>query len=370
MKKKTLLISLLCAVVAGGGVLFWSGVPQKAFGQQNQAQAATTCARPVPTAEIQPAPDANLREFPATVQAARRVDLSFSVSGVLIELHGKAGSVVTKGEVIARLDPRDYQNALDSAQARYDEARQNLMRTRTLRSQSVTTESELDSAEATYETSEAELRTRRKALEDTVMVAPFNGVVARRYVENHEHIQENTEVLSLQSIDNIEVSFQVPERLVAQWGNVALDTVQVRFEADAHTWREAKVREVSAEADAVTRTYEVVAGVDAPEKLKMLSGMTAVARLLLPAGSSKDVAVLAPMTAVFGGSDGESYVWVIDDNQAPPVKTRVELGGMRDEGVEILSGLEPGQRVAVAGVHSLSEEMVVRPMRAGSEGLE
>ncbi|TVM25930.1 hypothetical protein DQK91_23000, partial [Oceanidesulfovibrio marinus] len=70
-----------------------------------------------------------------------------------------AGSVVTKGEVIARLDPRDYQNALDSAQARYDEARQNLMRTRTLRSQSVTTEAELDSADATYETAEAELRT-------------------------------------------------------------------------------------------------------------------------------------------------------------------------------------------------------------------
>lgn len=368
--KRLILITILTATVAGAGFLFWCGVPQQAFGNGDEAQAAPHPVRPVPTERVLPAPGSSIREFPATVQAARRVDMSFSVGGVLIELNGDAGRVVKEGEVIARLDPRDFENAVSSAEATHDEALQNLKRTRTLREQNVTTQSELDNAQAAFETAAAELRIRRKALEDTVMRAHFDGVVARRYVENHEHIKENTPVLSLQSIAELEVSFQVPERVLARYGDAALAGVQVRFGAGGDTWRNARVREVSADADTVTRTYEVVASVESPEDLKVLSGMTAEARLSLPTGLAGNGAVLAPMAAVFGGSDGGSYVWIIEDDAAPPRKTQVELGTMRDEGVEVLTGLEPGQRVAVAGVHSLSEHMVVRPMRAGTEGLE
>ncbi|MFW5735642.1 MAG: efflux RND transporter periplasmic adaptor subunit, partial [Oceanidesulfovibrio sp.] len=221
--KKSLLIALLLVSVASAGLLFWRGVTQQAFGNSEEAQAAPPPVRPVPTECVRRAPSASIREFPATVQATRRVDMSLSVGGVLIELNGEAGRVVEKGEIIARLDPRDFQNELNSAQARYDEALQNLQRTRTLRKQNVTTESELDSAEAAYETAQAELHIRRKALEDTVMRAPFDGVVAKRYVENHEHIKENAPILSLQSIASLEVSFQVPERLLSRYGDAALD---------------------------------------------------------------------------------------------------------------------------------------------------
>lgn len=368
--KRPILLMLLFATVAGAGFLFWRGIPPKAFGNGDEAQAAPQPVRPVPTTNVLPAPNNSIREFPATVQAAHRVDMSFSVGGVLTELNAEAGRVVEKGEIIARLDPRDFENAVKSAQATYDEALQNLQRTRTLREQNVTTQSELDSAQAAFETAEAELRIRRKALEDTIMRAHFDGVVAKRYAENHEHIKENTPVLSLQSIANLEVTFQVPERLLAKYGDAALNSVQVCFDADGNTWRDARISEVSADADTVTRTYEVTAAVDSPEDLTLLSGMTAEARLSLPTGLGKDGAVLAPMIAVFGGSDGESYVWIIDDSKAPPKKTQVVLGSMHDDGIEVLSGLQPGQRVAVAGVHSLSENMVVRPMRTGSEGLE
>ncbi|MFW5734996.1 MAG: efflux RND transporter periplasmic adaptor subunit, partial [Oceanidesulfovibrio sp.] len=142
------------------------------------------------------------------------------------------------------------------------------------------------------------------------------------------------------------------------------------FDASGDSWRDADITEVSADADPVTRTYEVVAAVNPPEDIKLLSGMTAEARLSLPTGLDNGGAVIAPMAAVFGGSDGESYVWLIDEEQAPPQRARVVLGGMRDEGVEVLSGLQSGQRVAVAGVHSMDEDMTVRPMRAGCEGLE
>ena len=369
---------LVIACLAGGGYLLRDRIPEqyldtiKKLGmpQDKVAQAAPPQVRPVPIEAVRPAPETSFREFPATIQAARRVDLSFPVSGVLVELNGQAGRRVKMDEVIARLDPRDFQNAVNSARASHDEARLNLERTRTLRSQGVTTQSELDSAKAAFEMAEAKLRIESKALEDTVIRAPFDGVVARRYVENHEYVKNDTSVLSVKSLDELEVTFHVPERVLARWGNTALQGAQVSFETGDDKWLDADIHEVSAEADAVTRTYEVVAAVKAPENLLLLSGMTAKARLLLPTGLDQKNAVLAPMASVFGGSDGGSYVWVIDKDGGAPKRTSVQLGGMRQDGVVVLSGLEEGQLVAVAGVNSLRPDMKVRPMHSANGGLD
>lgn len=368
MNKKLLSLTLAAAVGAAG-MLIWTGTPHQALGEDT-AIAVSASVRPVPTAVVRPVPSSSIREFPATVQAARSVAMTFSVAGELIELKGKAGLVVKKGDVLARLDPRDYKNALDAAQAGYDVAKQNLKRMRTLIEQNVTTQSELDSAVAAFDTAEAELRIRRKALQDTVMRAHFDGVVAKRYVENHEHVKTDTPILSLQSRGGVEVVFQVPERLLARWGKEALSSVQVLFEGQGQEWHGARVREVSTAADAVTRTYQVRVALDAPEGILLLSGMTAKARIALPTGVDDQGAVVAPMAAVFGGSDGASYVWVLGDKEGHPRKVRVELGGMRDNGVVVVSGLESGDRVAVAGVHTMNADMVVRPLREGVKGLE
>ncbi|MGE4298049.1 MAG: efflux RND transporter periplasmic adaptor subunit [Desulfovibrionaceae bacterium] len=336
----------------------------------DNANASATAARPVPTARIVAMPQSSQREFPATVQAQRRVDLSFSVDGRLMLLHGEAGRVVRKGEVIARLDPRDYQNALNAAQASYDEALQNVKRSRALFQKHVTAQAELDTAEAAYETTKAQVRIRRKALDDTVMRAPFDGVVSTRHVENHEYVGPNNPVLSLRSVTNLEVAFQVPERIISQWGKAALHSVQVRFEVGGAPWANATVSEVNAEADATTRTYKVVATLGLPEGITLLPGMTATARLQLPAGENQGGSVLAPLPAVFSGSDGASYVWIIPEPSGQPVRTRVTLGGLREDGVEIVSGLAPGVLVATAGVHSLDGTMPVRPVVEGVKGLE
>lgn len=370
--KRIISFSLLIALCIPVAMYLVRGLPLHAFGENGaKAEAALHPVRPVPTATVRPAPDANRRTFPASVRATQRVELSFSVPGVLVELNAQTGRRVKKDEIIAKLDPRDYRNALDSAQAGFDEAKRNLERTRTLRQQNVTTQSELDSAIAAYDTAEAELRIRRKALEDTVLRAPFDGLVALRYVENHEHIKDKTPVVSLQNVCLIEVVFHVPERLMAEGGQEALQGPKVRFEAGSGDWLNAEVREVSASADSATRTYEVVVGLEAPENLYILPGMTAEVLLSLQTyANSGSHATLVPIEAVYGGSDGNSYVWVIQEREGHPEKVQVRMGGMRDNSVEVLSGLQPGQRVALAGLQHLSEEMVVRPMREGSEGLE
>lgn len=64
----------------------------------------------------------------------------------------------------------------------------------------------------------AEFEIRKKALEDTVIIAPYDGVIAKRYVENSEHVKKQTPILALKDISEIEIIIQVPERLMAQGG--------------------------------------------------------------------------------------------------------------------------------------------------------
>jgi multidrug efflux pump subunit AcrA (membrane-fusion protein) len=79
---------------------------------------------------------------------------------------------------------------------------------------------------------------------------------------------------------------------------------------------------------------------------------------------------LVPIEAVWSDSSNKSYVWVIPDNGGLPQKTSVILGRMRNNGVEILSGLTPGKKVAVAGIHSLQENAPVRAIPRCKWGLD
>lgn len=333
--------------------------------------------RPVPTEPVKPLARVSVREFPGTVRAEQRVDLAFSVSGLLLSLNADEGQRVRKGEVIAKLDQRDFIINLDKATAAFEEARKTLKRTSTLIKQKVVSQSDLDSDQATYDSTRAEVRAKKKALDDTMLYAPFNGVIAKRYVENHEHITAKTPIVSIQDISVIQIVFEVPERTIAREGNLDAFDITVQFDVLGGQWFKAKPREVEVEADDATHTYDVVVNITPQPGMHIYPGMTATVRVerkdthqSVNAAASAPSATLVPVQSVFAGNDGKAYVWVIRGSEAAPVKTPVTLGRLRDEGQEILSGLTVGQQVAVAGVHTLTEKMRVRPMTQGVEGLD
>lgn len=98
---------------------WYSSVSGTVSSQHSAATVSTPVARPVPTTLVTEASRENVRLFPGTVHATNSVELSFSVDGVLVELDGREGRIVQKGEVLARLDERDFQNGLDAARASY-----------------------------------------------------------------------------------------------------------------------------------------------------------------------------------------------------------------------------------------------------------
>ena len=327
--------------------------------------------RYVPTAVVQELSNSTIRTFPGEVRAKHRVELAFSVSGLLKELNAQEGRNIKKGDVLAKLDRRDYQFALDRAKAAYVEAKNNFNRACSLKKTKVISIARYEQIKASFEKSKAEFHARTKALKDTLLLAPFDGVIAKRYVENHEHIQAKQPILSLQDISTIEIVIQVPERMVALSGTESLQNIKVHFDADFDRWFNASVKEFSVQADAVTRTYDVVVGLTPPDDMKILSGMSATVKV--ETAQNTDLVqqiVLIPVEAVFGGINDESFVWIIKKDGGIPQKTKVSIGAYRKNCIEILSGLQAEQLVAIAGVHTLQKETNVRPAIKGREGLD
>ena len=315
--KVTLLIAVTAVFATIAGASWFSGVGHKADEPMPTAarikEAETRLVRPIPTAVVLPLPELLTREFPGKVRANKRVQLAFSVAGQLIELNALEGRLVRRGEIVARLDPRDNRNARDAAKAKYDDAKRKFDRFETLYERKVVPQAEYDSTKAALEMAAAELRIRQKALDDTVLWAPFDGVIATRLVENHEHVKSQQSILSIQDISRVEVVVQVPERLIARGGARSLHNIAVHLDVDGGREFEAVVRELSTEADPITRTYRLVLEMEPPRDITVFPGMTAMVRAEVdrsrPVEGWTPNHTLVPYAAVVNGGDGKSYVW-------------------------------------------------------------
>ncbi len=370
--KKSIMVTIVSGMFLISALVFFvlknRGEAQSAVSQK------TLIVRSVPTAVVQSPPKDCVRLFPGKVRANRRVELAFSVPGLLDQLNAEEGCSIRKGEIVARLDQRDYRYALDRAKAKLENAKRELARYASLWEQKAAARVEYENAETSYHVALAEFRICQKALEDTMLHAPFDGVIAKRYVENQEHVQAKKAIVSFQDISRIEVIIQIPERLIAHGGIAALKILQVRFDADSEHWFDATVREHSAKSDSITQTYDVVLVLAPPADLKVFPGMTATvrARITEPSALSaslQDVARI-PAEALCRGDAGRSYVWVIDPAGGNPKKILVESAELCGDYVDVRSELHPGELVAIAGLHMLQENSLVRPMLNGKEGLD
>ncbi|BCS88125.1 efflux RND transporter periplasmic adaptor subunit [Pseudodesulfovibrio sediminis] len=376
------ILLVLCA--GAGGLSFFVSAPPEDVAALNKSAFASIedsisapVMRPIPTAVAELVGNGRSRIFPGKVRGNRRAELSFSVGGKLVALNAQEGSRVQKGQELARLDQRDFINERDAARARFKQAKRNLTKFRSLHKQRVVTQTQFDDIRTAYDIARADLQIEQKALEDTVLRAPFDGVVVNRHIENFGSIKKEEAILSLQDISGIEVVIQVPERLLARDGTDGLTQLQVNFDADPHgdRWFKALIHEYSIESDKTTRTYDVVVALAAPEDLKVFPGMTASVRALIDkknGSSEKRGAAITriPVEAIWNGIDGKAYVWVISLQGGHPEKRKVEIGALRGDCAEVVNGLEPGSHVAIAGVQSLQENALVRPQAEGKEGLD
>jgi RND family efflux transporter MFP subunit len=177
-------------------------------------------------------------------------------------------------------------------------------------------------------------------------------------------VLQKAPIARLLDTTSIEVVIDLPERLIGYMPYLVSATVS--FDALDDVSLVATVKEVGSEASAVSRTFPVTLIMDQPAGEPVKPGMAAVARMVgrLPQ-QAREVGINVPATALFGDGDAhQSYVFIVDENTMTLIKRPVEVSLPSTTGMLVKSGLEVGEWLVIAGVHSISEGQQVRIMDA------
>ena len=328
-------------------------------------------ARPIKMISIGEDAGSRSLEIPGSVAAARSAELSFEVSGKMLERMVEEGQIVEAGEVVAKLDPRDYIAQRDGVRARRDTTRADYDRYRVAFEKNAVTEQQVSQSKGQFDMAQADLDVAEKALQDTELRAPFGGRIARRLVDDFANIRQKQPVMTLQDESSLELRVAVAERDWARGDSgIPRDEltrrINPRVEVASLRGRQfpAYVKELSNTADPVTRTYEVTFGFESPTDANVSPGMTGkvIVNLRTETSATGDAPMSVPSAAVVADEDGNPYVWVVNPETMRVAKRPVELGELSGSAAPILDGLSGGDRVVVSGVNSLTDGMLVRDL--------
>jgi membrane fusion protein, multidrug efflux system len=307
--------------------------------------------------------------LPGRIRAAKRAELSFDVPGFVDRFSLDEGRHVKAGEIVAHLDDGVYKARLASARAEFERARNDLARYQRLwDTEMAVARAEVDDRSARLELARTNLAAAEQDLANTVIKAPFAGVITRRRIEPFTNVQAKQPIAELQDLSALEVVINVPERLVRR--------LQPHQEAVAFLDGEPgqplalALRSFAAEADPQTQTYVVVLALQTmPAGLNLLPGMAVNVEPLAASASghaaspAADAALTIPLAAVAADAQGQPGVWVVDEDgrvARAPIRTGAVLGAE----IVVDSGLVPGQRIVGAGVGAVREGMLVRPLES------
>ena len=325
-------------------------------------------ARPVKIITFGGSGDGTTLEYAGTVAAAQRSDMGFEVAGRITEFLVAAGEAVQQGQVLARLDPVDFQAELDKAIANRNAADADFKRYDQAFKENAVTKQDVDLARRNLEVAQASLRSARKALADAELKAPFAGVVAQKLVNDFANVQAKQPVLVLEDDSSLEIDVNVPEQ---DWTrarpNISVEERSARSQprvsvaAIPNRVFPAQLKELDTTADPVTRTYKVTFSFEKPTDVTVRPGMTGSIVLTVPsdivtAGLSGST---VPSAAVRSDEQGNAFVWRVGDDMRV-TKQPVTVGELSGDQIQVLDGLESGSRIAASGVHNLREGSPVR----------
>ncbi len=303
-------------------------------------------------------------EYAGEVRAQVESRLGFRVGGKIIKRQAELGQRVKAGQVLAQLDPQDYKLAADAARAQLQAAATNrdlaaadFRRYRELKEQNFISGAELErrettlkAAQAQYEQAQSQLAVQGNQASYASLVADVAGVVTAIEAEPGQVVTAGTPVVRIAADGPRDVVFSVPEDKVTSFKPG--QPVKVRgWTQDAQL--AAKVREVGASADPLTRTYPVKVSLEARDTTPPLGATVYVIPQGL-AGTPEGLQVIKLPTSALRQEGKASAVWVVDKATMTVKSQTVQIATADGNDVVVAAGLQPGVMVVSAGVHVLS----------------
>ena len=295
-----------------------------------------------------------------SIMAVQGVTITPEIPGIIREISFESGAVVSKGDLLVKLDTSLEEAQLRALQAQEELAQLNLTRERTLRSQNMVSQAELDAAESTLKQNQGNADAVRATIEKKTIRAPFGGRLGIRLVNLGQYIDTGKPIVSLQSLTPIYADFSLPQQELAR-----LKTgMRVRVTTDTYPDRqfEGRLTAINPDLDQSTRSVGLQATLANPEQL-LRPGMFARAEVLMP---QEQLVLVIPATSVLSAPYGDS-VYVIETKPGTePGKSQlivrqqfVRIGHARGDFVSVESGVKAGERIVSAGIFKLRNGMAV-----------
>ncbi len=313
----------------------------------------------VRVAEVGRADQVNQIDVIGTALWRMETPLGFTSAGQISRVMVNEGDRVRRGQLLAVLDTTPVQADLAAAEAEARLSGSEVTRLSTLFKQGWVTKARLEAAQAGSESASAAVRARRFALETARIIAPSDGVILSRTAEPTQIVAAGAPVVTLGEAKSGFV-FRAPmnDRLASSI-NIG-SPASVRFQALGDEALQGRVLEIGGKAARATGTFDVEIGL--PSDPRIRSGMIGNAKVL--AGGGIASLPLLPAAAVIAPRAGEALVFVIDAKNVAKLRT-IQIGDASDSGVEVKSGIAPGERVAVSGLDQLRDGMAVQAVARG-----
>lgn len=303
--------------------------------------------------------------YAGEVRGRYESQLAFQVTGKIIKRNVQLGSIVNAGDVLMQMDAKDIQQTVSSnsakvysAQSQLRLAESNLSRYRQLLDSGAISHAQYDqyvnaydAAAAAVQQAAAQYTQGANQLDYTLLTADQSGVVSAITAEAGQVVSAGQAVVTVVQDGEREIEISVPENRLEELKSAG--QLQVTFWALPNVTLNGKVREIAPMADPATRTFKVrVSLLNPPPSVKL--GMTATVAL---AGGTAQPAFSIPLSALYQTGDTPA-VLVVNDNilTLRPIQT----GPFGNGTIQVLAGLQPGDRIVSAGVHKLTEGQRVK----------
>jgi RND family efflux transporter MFP subunit len=326
---------------------------------QPETQSSAPEARPVRTVTVVKRDIGETATYTGRIEAENETRLSFRIGGRMVERAANVSDRVEPGQVVARLEPqnelnasRSAQAAVAAAQAQFNEAKANYGRQKFLLARDVASRVQYERAEQTQETAraqldsaEAQLKIAQDQVGDTELKADAGGIVIATAAEPGEVVQAGQLIIRVAPKGGRDAVFDVPSQVLRSAPSESL--VKVSLTDDPAVTTIGRVREVSPQADPVTRTFEVKVGLTDPPAAMRL-GATVIGSVQLDSAPAIEI----PATALTE-FDGRPAVWVVDPSSLTVSLRNVDVLRHNPATVAISNGLDTGEIVVTAGAQAL-----------------
>ncbi len=302
--------------------------------------------------------DKKSKTYPALIYSFQDSTMAFEVSGKITKFYFDEGDFIKKGAVIAKLDDTIYRANYNSALATYKQSKIDYDRFKKLFESKSIAKREFEKIKQTFKISKSNLEIAKKRLTDTKLTAEFNGIMAKKLVNDYARITVKQGIIKLQDNSAYKIKFFVPENdILSLEEKVTVKNASdfADFFINIGDLKEnipAKLIDISTTAEEVSRTFEVTLQIEVQKNKNILPGMTANVNVFSKGQNKKSIYI--PLSAVFADSNNNSFVWLLNENNIIS-KQKVQLGNIKNDLIEIKNGLEKKQRVVTSGLRFLKD---------------